>query len=213
MHLNVNKQHFTSMVENSCWNRYRAIYSFERNMQLFGNQCCHKCHSVFIDHKPVRTIYTCHMCKHDTQQKVDSSKRIGPVWFDRMDEIRYDIPAELQNLWLGEQLLIHKYSPYIPIVHIKHGTLGTQGHCISFPKDITTLCEVLPRIDCEVIHYIRHSGNKYSGSTSKYDGFIVRKRKVIDALLFLKESNPLYKDVVIDLNNLSWMNNCDEACL
>ena len=62
------------------------------------------------------------------------------MWIDSKNIVRHDIPTELQDLTLGEQLLIQKYSIYIPVVHIKHGILGRHGHCISFPKDISTYC-------------------------------------------------------------------------
>ena len=42
---------------------------------------------------------------------------------------------------------------------------------------------------------------------------MIRRQKVIESLLFLKDHNPLYKDVVIDIRNLSWMRGSDEACL
>ena len=112
-----------------------------------------------------------------------------------------DIPKELQNLRVSEQLLIQKASPYIPVVHIRNGTLGIHGHCISFPKDMVDLYTTLPRIDCEVIRIIRHYGDKDGGPISKYKYFIIRKSKVLQALNFLKDHNPLYANVTIDENN------------
>ena len=49
------------------------------------------------------------------------------------------------------------------------------------------LSTTLPRIDCEVIRYIRHSGSKKDGPISKYQGFLIRKKKVMRALWFLKK--------------------------
>ena len=175
------------------------------------NQLCHKCQCVFVDYPKCRGKYTCRLCISDGRRKCHAKKKLGPVWFNRDQKIQYDIPMELQNITLGEQLLIQKYSPYIPVVHIKHGTLGVHGHCISFPKDMADICVSLPRVDCEVIRYIRHYGNKDGGALSKYHGFLIRKTKVMKALYFLKMHNPLYANVHIDIANLSWMGDSDEA--
>ena len=143
-----------------------------------------------------------------------STIRKGPIWIDSDGQIKHDIPIELQGLTLGEQLLIQKYSPYIPVVHIKHGTLGTHGHCISFPKDMSSLCTSLPRTDCSVIRFVRSYGNKVDGSDTKFKELLIRKKKVMGALFWLKKNNPLYRDdesVVIDINNLSWMGHENES--
>ena len=73
------------------------------------------------------------------------------------------------------------------------------------------LYTTLPRIDCEVIRIIRHYVDKDGGPISKYKSFIIRKSKVLQALNFLKDHNPLYANVTIDENNLSWMGTEEET--
>ena len=40
--------------------------------------------------------------------------------------------------------------------------------------------------------------------------FLIRKKKVLDALFWLKKYNILYNDIEIDESNLDWMGNCEE---
>lgn len=192
--------------------KMNAIFEFEHKIMSLGNMECFHCSGLYVDFKSNRRKYICHSCKnnHQTIKTLISS----PHWIDDDNNIRYDIPEELQNLRVSEQLLIQKASPYIPVVHIRNGTLGIHGHCISFPQDISSVCESLPRMNCKLVRFIRHYGSKSTGATSKFDAFIIRRSKVMNALVWLKKYNPLYRDdpsLVINEQNLSWMKGCDEA--
>lgn len=154
----------------------------------------------------------CSLCQSDAKNRRPLFQL--PIWKDKLLNLKYDIPTQLQGLTIGEQLLIQKYSTYIPVVHVRGGILGLQGHCISFPKTFSSICTSLPRMNCEVVRFIRHYGDKERGALSNYQAFFIRRKVVMDALIWLKEYNPLYRDdpsLKIDFNNLSWMNGLDQA--
>jgi hypothetical protein len=93
------------------------------------------------------------------------------------------------------------------LIHLKNGTLGSRGHCVSVEKNISEIFPALPRKpgDLDVLNVIR-SGR--SSDQEVYEGFFkVRRQKVIAALYWLVEHNVLYKEygVTIDTSNLDWM--------
>ena len=188
----INKKHFQDDTDGINSQRYHIIAEFEIRMASLVNFICHECNSMFIDYANNRKVYKCKLCQQDKK----NDKRIKyqqPSWINRQLQVKNEIPLQLQNLNLGEKLLIQKYSPYIPIIHIRYGVLAMKGHCICFPKDVISIYKTLPRIDCQVVRYIRHYGTKHDDITENYDQFTVRKHKVMDALMWLKEYNPLYK--------------------
>ena len=81
---------------------------------------------------------------------------------------------------------------------------------------MSDVCTDLPRTNCTVVRFIRHYVDKENVNECKYEGFIIRKKKVMDALFWLKRFNPLYRDdesVTINASNLSWMGDSDECQL
>ena len=211
--IKINRTRIMDAIYKKKWRRYDIISQFELQMASLQNLCCHKCHSVYVGYDNHRSKYICQLCQHDNKGTNENQSYQAPIWIDDKLSVQYDIPLQLQGLTLGEKLLIQKYSPYIPIVHIRHGTLALKGHCICFPKDVASVSNKLPRIDCSVVRYIRHYGTRNDEALSKYDGFIIRKYKVMNALIWLQQHNPLYREgeIIIEVNNLSWMGDKDEA--
>jgi len=107
--------------------------------------------------------------------------------------------------------LIQMASPFIPDIHIKNGTLGSRGHCCSFPQQIEQLFSILPRTpdNVKLIKLIRNFASKEGAVTTK--AFTVRRANVLAALQWLVKYNPLYKNVAIRTSNLDWMGNKEEA--
>ena len=155
--------------------RFLVIVDFEKKMVSLTDKVCIHCHGLYVDYKTNRQKYICKHCS--TKQNTDGRRWKTPHWIDCKGKINNEVPLELQNLRLGEQLLIQKASPYIPIVHIRHGILGIHGHCISFPQDISSICTNLPRIDCKIVRFIRHSGKRSElfsdENSSSFDEFLV----------------------------------------
>jgi hypothetical protein len=90
------------------------------------------------------------------------------------------------------------------LIHLKNGTLGSMGHCVSVEQKISELCTTLPRKpdDLNLLN-VRRSGR--SSYIEVYERvFKVRKDKVLVALYCLVKYNILYQEyeVVIDPSNL-----------
>jgi hypothetical protein len=99
------------------------------------------------------------------------------------------------------------------LIHLKNGTLGSRGHCVSVEQKISELFLVLPRKpgDLDFLNVIL-SGR--SSDQKVYERvFKVRRQKVLAALYWLVEHNVLYEEygVTIDPSNLDWMGD-EEVC-
>ena len=47
----------------------------------------------------------------------------------------------------------------------------------------------------------------------EYSSFVIRKKKVLNALKWLKKFNEQYKDITISEENLDWMGDNEEKCI
>ena len=59
-----------------------------------------------------------------------------------------------------KKLLIRRYAPYIPLFHANNGAYTIKGHCMTFPQDITEMCDALPLYKESILTFIRYLGNK-----------------------------------------------------
>ena len=130
-----------------------------------------------------------------------------PVWRKNGNAI-YTVPIVLARLSDAEKMLIQKISPFVPLHHMKDGTMGCSGHVCAFEQDIEGFVTTLPRSRSDVtmlrvLKTIKSEVGNNSGTTTKM--FRVRKQHVIEALLFLKEYHTGYKDIVIDRSKLDWI--------
>ncbi len=111
---------------------------------------------------------------------------------------------------MAEKSLIRRCSNYVPSVHLSNGTFALKGHCVTFPQDISAMCNKLPLRKETMVVFIRYIGNKdTSGVYPK--SLHVNRKNVLEALLWLKKHNPFYTDVPIREDNLEWMQCEDES--
>ena len=59
------------------------------------------------------------------------------------------IPKELSNLSILEQLIC-RISPCINVHLLKHGGIGSSGHCVTFPQYINQPAQKFPRLPIEI---------------------------------------------------------------
>jgi hypothetical protein len=101
------------------------------------------------------------------------------------------------------------------LIHLKNGTLGSRGHCVSVEQKISELFSTLPRKPGDInLLNVRRSGR--SSDNEVYDRvFKVLKDKVVAALYWFVKHNVLYQEceVVIDPSNLDWMGDENECIL
>ncbi len=123
---------------------------------------------------------------------------------------QFDRPHKLLRLSMAETLLIQGCESFVPSIHLSNGTFALKGHCITFPQDITKMCNKLPLRKEAVVLFIRYIGNKDTSAVYP-KSLHVNKQNVLEALLWLKKHNPHYADVTINESNVDWMNGKNEA--
>ncbi|XP_061185109.1 uncharacterized protein LOC133193155 [Saccostrea echinata] len=109
------------------------------------------------------------------------------------------VPAELQELTIVEQQLISRISPAINIHMLKHGGIAANGHCVTFQQQINEPAQILPKLPSEInIPKVRRKGKDES-----YKDYHVRRFIVQNALIWLKNNNPSYFDIIISNDRLN----------
>ena len=128
-----------------------------------------------------------------------------PIWYDKNNIVQYNLPPELKCLQEGEKLLLQQVAPYVPLLHLKDGQIGSWGHVCSFVQEIESVCKVLPRLpeDVQFVKVVKtylQEGGEVASKT-----FTIRKKAVLDALKWLKEYNVEYENIEIKESNLDWI--------
>ena len=108
------------------------------------------------------------------------------------------LPETLHELTLIEQQLIARISPCMHVYMLKHGGIASTGHCVTFPQEVNEPAKIFPRLphEIDIIKVTRHGRQ----NTSK--DFKVSRKKVQNALIWLKENNPAYIDITISEKRL-----------
>jgi uncharacterized CHY-type Zn-finger protein len=96
-------------------------------------------HTTKREHKPI-----CGSCSHNPARNT-AQNRVIPYWLDRHGTIHTHVPAELNDLIFAEKQLIALSSSHMSLIHLKDGTLGSRGHCVSVEQKISELFTTLPR--------------------------------------------------------------------
>lgn len=169
-------------------------------MQLTINQC-NVCSEAWpLKAKPKNyPDYTCSRCSRDkcVPKKFSSANSMIPS----------PVPKELQGLTQFEEMLIARV---FPVMHVytkpRGGQRAYKGHVLTLPQDVQQLADVLPRCPKELPVIIFTVKGKDNCSKD----FIVRRKKVSDALTWLTDVNEsgepnnfLYKDVKISHQNIA----------
>ena len=125
-------------------------------------------------------------------------------------EIQYHISEELACLTIYEKLLIRHCANFVPSVHLKNGIFGINGHCVTFPQDITEMCDELPQQKETLLTFVCNIGNKDTDNVFP-TSLRVNHLKVINALKWLQKHNPFYRNINIKENNFDWMPGAEEV--
>ena len=184
------------------------IANFEKQTGELALNTCNCCKTSRLDNEikgPQKRCQRCRRYKYTLDFLL--GKKALPVW--RKNGIpMYHVPAVLAKLSHAEKALIQRLSPFVPLTHIKKGTMGLSGHTCVFEQDLNGFVNTLPRkLDDITLMNVVKKIRLEIGSNSTIDQiFKVNKKKVFNALTFLKKYNPEYKDINIDMTNLDWMN-------
>jgi hypothetical protein len=186
-----------------------VLQEFESKCQCISHFCCQSCYKTGISIKPsCINKQICTTCQAQKTSKERMEKDL-PIWYDKNNIVQYQLPSELKCLCEGEKLLLQQVSPYVPLLHLKDGQIGSRGHVCSFAQDITEPCSVLPRLpdDVQFVKVVKQYHEEGGKIASK--SFTIRKKAVLDALKWLKQYNVEYKHIEIKESNLDWIENGD----
>ena len=202
------------------------ILTFEQYMSSLNIFKCSICKECNIDEKPPSDDpnYICNECRARKDPQFFIRNNLHPVWYlvddngdyaldANGDKIpRYNIPQELSCLSMYEKLLIRRCANFVPTVHLRNGVFAINGHCVTFPQDITEMCDELPQKKDTIVTFIRNIGNKDTSAVFPAS-LRVNRKKILNALLWLKRHNPFYGNVQIKAENLDWMEGKEEVNL
>ncbi|PKK65022.1 hypothetical protein RhiirC2_715855 [Rhizophagus irregularis] len=118
-----------------------------------------------------------------------------------------EVPDELKGLSEIEEMLISQVFTVMTVYRLRSGQNGYRGHVINFPQDIQGFTKRLLQdpSSLDVLVAQRQSSN----NPTVFRDFTVRRRKVCKALLWLKENNPYYNDIIIDTDLLETLTEND----
>ena len=202
------------------------ILEFEQYLSSLNVFKCSICLECKIEEKPHvdDPNYVCKQCNTRKDPNFFVKNNLHPVWYHVDDEgnrlldlegneiPQYHIPEELSSLSMYEKLLIRRCANFVPTVHLRNGVFALKGHAVTFPQDITEMCDELPQRKETIVTFIRNIGNK--DTTSVFPTSLrVNRMKVLNALLWLKKHNPFYANIQIKENNLDWMKGKEEVNL
>lgn len=200
------------LVSETTSRRQEYIDLFRTATLEFGELCdeicyrrCDICQMVSM-----QNIFKCDtLCKGCSNGSAwtRSPTELLPIWTNDAGLAQFHVPDELSCLREGEKLLIQQISVYVPLHHLKYGQLGAQGHIVSFPQDVADVCLELPRLPSNVslVRVIKHFKLENEEIASK--SFSIRRRVVLDALLWLKKYNKHYRHIEIIESNIDWIEN------
>ena len=200
------------------------ILTFEQYLSTLNVFKCTVCFECNIEAKALtdNDRYTCASCTRRDDPSFFIDNNLHPIWYLCDDEgnqlldnhnakiPQYHIPPELSCLTISEKLLIRRCANFVPCVHLKNGVFGIKGHCVTFPQDITSMCDELPLAKNTVVTFLRNIANKNTSAVFPTT-LRVNRERLLTALKWLKQHNPFYKNIRIVEANLDWMNGQEEA--
>ena len=183
----------------SCANPIHEQKQAQNNMNIFhkSNEFsvsqCTVCFEAWpLKSNPRRANhYQCQRCTRDKQQPKKFSKE--------NDMLPSLVPLQLLGLTQVEEMLIARALPIMRVYIKPGGQRGYSGHVINLPQNIAELAHSLPRYpkDLSVIVV------KKKGKDNSFKDVTVRRQNVADALKWLINNNPHYKDININQDSLN----------
>ena len=172
-------------IEEQCWAKTN-INKFHKSVKYIVSQC-----TVYQEAWPLKSklrtpAYVCSRCCRDKK----SSKKFS----SENSMIPSKVPHELQNLTQTEEMLIARALPIMRVYIKPGGQRGYSGHCINLPQNVTELATSLPRYPKDLAVIIV----KVKGRDNTFKDVTVRKQKVHNALVWLRNNNPHYSELTIN---------------
>ena len=140
------------------------------------------------------SIYICHSC-HKTLQSgtLPAQSKANYMYLEK-------IPDKLKDLNNLELHTICKRILFMKLVKLPCGKQkGIKGAAVNVPADLEPACQLLPRIPTDA-HIISLKLKRKLEYKQAYLHDTIRPEKVITALKYLKNNNPMYSDININEN-------------
>ena len=142
-----------------------------------------------------RRMYSCQRCQDHAKarfSKYSTTNNLDPG---------YILPWQLSDLYEAEKALISRVAAMVSYYYISETSTGYHKNVANIVQSVHEVAEKLPRAPatCGIVKV------RVEGKNKSHRDFKVRKRRVLEALLWLQANNPLYEDVEIDesvLNSL-----------
>lgn len=165
---------------------------FEDYLSSINWQSCENCNSSFPD-----LNVKGHLCSRCLK---DPIKFTSENYMDPGEQ-----PYELKCLTLAEQQLISLVLPIVSLYKIRGNQYGYSGHVICFDQEIQNIATVLPRLVSDLTETIIIE-RTFKNRITALD---INVNRIHCALIFLKENNPLYKDIIISDERLTQIKDID----
>ena len=144
---------------------------------------------------PVKTTQRQHMDKTKTSQTQLAKKSKVETIYETMTN---EIPDELKDLNNLELHIICKRILFMKLVKLPRGKQkGIKGAAVNVPADLGPACNLLPRLPADA-HIVSLKLKRKLEYKQAYLHDTIHLEKVITALYYLKNNNPLYSDIEIN---------------
>ena len=171
---------------------FEGLKAFEEMKQEFvlPETSCKICHNSFHGMQLFKGTEFCARCFKEKDQPF-------PTFGIENDMIPVDIPEVLKVLNFVEVSSISLAAALLHVYARPGGKTGLKGNTITFEQDLKRIITVLPLLPKDLPFIILESANE--NNTLE---FTVRPQLLLDALVWLKANNHLYKNVTISEENL-----------
>ena len=155
-----------------------SISAFESSMKTINHSMCLCCRKVSININLKKGV--CVNCVSFRDVDYYLKRNALPVWYDERGRVQYHVPECLSSLSIAEKMLIQLASPFVPLKHIKNGTMGLTGHVCAFQQDIEGFVNTLPRCVTEttMVSLIKVVTNEFGSDEKREELFSVDRRKI-----------------------------------
>ena len=109
------------------------------------------------------------------------------------------VPLCLEGLTRVEQMLIARGCQVMCVYRKKGGQRGYKNHVLNFPQDIQGFLDSLPSYVCDLPFLVV----RRMGQDNSHRDFKVRRTRVYDALVWLRDNNRFYQDIHINMDAVS----------
>ena len=141
---------------------------------------CKECH---IESKPATSdlTYACKDCKKRKDPDYCIKNNLHPVWYLVDDKNNYVLDENGKRVVQYHIPVIRRCANFVPSLHLKNGIFGLKGHCVTFPQDITEMCDEFPQRKETLLTFVRNTGNKDTDAVFPIS-LRVNRLKVLNAL-------------------------------